>query len=53
VQFIERLFGLYPDAGNGLIELSLLAVLLSVIAIRMTFSRPLARNNAETQKPRN
>ena len=53
MQFIERLFGLYPDAGNGLLELSLLAVMLSAFAIYMTFSRPLSRSKARTQKLRN
>ena len=53
MQLIERLFGLYPDAGNGLLELSLLAVLLSALAIHITFSRRFSRTKARNQNPHN
>jgi len=33
VQFIERLFGLAPDAGSGLLEFILVAILLSLLAV--------------------
>jgi len=52
VQFMESFFGLYPDAGNGLLELGLLAVLLSVIAFRVTFSRSFSWSKTHNQQSR-
>jgi hypothetical protein len=33
MQFIERLFGISPDSGSGLLELSLVAIVMSIVAI--------------------
>lgn len=52
VHFIESLFGLYPDAGNGLLELGLLAVLLGAIALPVALSRTLLRNKTRTEQSR-
>ena len=35
MQLIERLFGLYPDGGSGILELSLMAILLSAVIFRV------------------
>ena len=48
MQFIERLFGLYPDAGSGLLEFSLIAILVSAVALRVALSRTIKRGETRT-----
>lgn len=45
MHFIERIFGLAPDGGNGLFELALFAVLVFSLGIplRRKLTRALAR----------
>ena len=52
VHFIESFFGLYPDAGNGLLELGLLAVVLSAIPLRVALSRRFSRGKTRTEQSR-
>jgi hypothetical protein len=33
MQFIERLFGISPDSGSGLLELSLVAIVMSIVVV--------------------
>jgi hypothetical protein len=39
MQFIERLFGVSPDAGNGLLELCLVAIPIIVLGVRTMLRR--------------
>ena len=48
MQFIERLFGLYPDAGNGLLELSLIAILLGAVALQLALSHSVKQDETRT-----
>jgi hypothetical protein len=52
MHFIERLFGIYPDAGSGLLESSLVAILLSVVALRVVLSRTIERAKTATGQHR-
>jgi hypothetical protein len=52
MQFIERLFGLYPDAASGLLESSLVAILLSVVVLRLALSRNIKRAKTPTGQHR-
>lgn len=52
MQFIERLFGLYPDAGSGLLESSLVAILLSMVALRVALNRTIERAKTPTGQHR-
>ena len=44
MHFIERLFGLAPDAGSGLLEFSLMAILLSVLPLRLALRSVVKRS---------
>jgi hypothetical protein len=39
MQFIEHLFGLYPDGVNGTLEISLVAIMLSMVVLRAALLR--------------
>ncbi len=52
MQFIERLFGLYPDAGSGLLESSVVAILLSVVVLRLALSHNIKRTETPTSQHR-
>jgi hypothetical protein len=52
MQFIESLFGLCPDAGSGLLESSLVAILLSVVVLRLALSRNIKRAETPTGQHR-
>jgi hypothetical protein len=45
MQFIERLFGLFPDRGSGLLELSLVAILLSAVTLRLALGCAIKRSD--------
>ncbi len=43
MHFIERIFGIYPDGGNGALEaLCLLALAASIVALRSVRGRRFA-----------
>jgi hypothetical protein len=52
MQFIERLFGLYPDEGSGLLEFALVAILISSVALRIALSRAIKRGEVLTGQHR-
>ena len=52
MQFIERLFGLYPDGGSGMLELSLIAIVFSTIAARMVLRRSFHRDKTSANRQR-
>ena len=39
MQFIETLFGLIPDGGSGILEFSLIAILLTAMAVPLVLRR--------------
>lgn len=39
MQFIETLFGLNPDGGSGILELSLIAILLTAVTLLLVLRR--------------
>jgi hypothetical protein len=45
VDFIERVFGVSPDGGNGTEELLWLAAIITVVAAAVLFRRILSRRN--------
>ncbi len=50
MQFIERLFDLSPDAGSGLLEFSLIAILLTVAALPVLLSRATKREDTHRRR---
>ena len=48
MQFIERFFGLSPDAGNGLLEFSLIAIASGAIVLRAILRGAIKRRESPT-----
>jgi membrane protein implicated in regulation of membrane protease activity len=48
MQFIERFLGLSPDAGNGLLEFSLIAIASSAIVLQALLRRAIKRRESPT-----